>query len=50
MTAKKLFEAVKPKWEKYDVTNAEKYMTGLNEGARKDVLQKDQSGYYQFPP
>lgn len=50
MNAKELFEAVKPIWEKFDPSVLEEYMIGLNEGSRKDVLDKSQSGYYQFLP
>lgn len=48
--AEELFNLVKPLWETYDVARAESFMSGLNEGSRNDVLQKDKSGYYQFLP
>lgn len=50
MTAKELFEQVKPLWEKYDLTKAEPYLKGLSDGSRNDILNKQEVGYYQFLP
>ena len=50
LSAKELFEKIKPLWEKYDLKEAEKYLVGLSEGARKDVEDKKDSGYYQWLP
>lgn len=49
-SAKELFEKVKPLWESYEVSKAEPYLKGLNEGSRNDILSRSQSGYYQFLP
>lgn len=50
MKAKELFENVKPLWENYDLKRAEPYLKGLSEGSLRDVLDKQNVGYYQFLP
>lgn len=49
-SAKELFEKVKPLWEKYDLKQAEPYLTGLSPGARNDIENRKEVGYYQFLP
>lgn len=50
LSAKKLFESVKPLWEKYDLKKAENYLGGVSPGALRDIKDKEVSGYYQFLP
>lgn len=49
-SAKELFEAVRPLWEKYELKRAEPYLKHLSSGARNDIENKKESGYYQFLP
>lgn len=49
-SARELFEKVKPSWEKYDLKKAEPYLKGLSDGARNDIENKSEVGYYQFLP
>ena len=48
MTAKELFDEVKPLWEKYDLSKAETHLKHLSAGARNDIENKKEAGYYQF--
>ena len=50
MNAKELFFNIKPLWEKYDIKEAEPYLTGLSQGSRADIEDKKNSGYYKFLP
>jgi predicted O-methyltransferase YrrM len=48
--ASELFFKLKPKWESYDLKKAEPYLKGLSPGARNDIENKKEIGYYQFLP
>lgn len=45
----KLFEKIKPLWEKYDLKKAEPFLKGLNDGSRRDV-EGSEAGYYRLLP
>lgn len=50
MKASELFFKLKPKWEKYNIKEAEIFLKGLSEGSRADVESKGRVGYYQMLP
>lgn len=48
MKAKDVFSKVRKEFENYQLAKAEPFLKHLSEGARNDVRDKDQVGYYQW--
>ncbi|MFX0198415.1 MAG: class I SAM-dependent methyltransferase, partial [Candidatus Hodarchaeota archaeon] len=46
--AEKLFKKVEKEFQHYDLESAKPFLKGLSEGARRDVEDKNRSGYYQW--